>query len=56
MHAVTLFLCIAILFLELEIFSQKHLYKWLIVLLGSILLDALVLIDVSPVSKINCNI
>ena len=54
--AVTLFLCIAILFLELEIFSQKHLYKWLIVLLGSILLDALVLIDVSPVSKINCNI
>ena len=53
--AVTLFLCIVILFLELEIFSQKHLYKWLIVLLGSILLDALVLIDISPVSKINFN-
>ena len=48
---VTLFLCLVIIFIELEIFSHKHLYKWLIVLICSILLDALVLIDISPVSK-----
>ena len=54
--AVTLFLSIVIIFIELEIFSHKHLYKWLIVLLGSILLDALVLIDISPVSKLKINI
>ncbi len=47
---VSLFLCIAVIFIELEIFTHKHLYKWLIVLLSSILLDALVLIDISPVS------
>ena len=47
---VTLFLCIAVILIELEIFTHKHLYKWLIVLLSSILLDALVLIDISPVS------
>jgi hypothetical protein len=49
---VTLFLCLVVIFIELEIFSHKHLYKWLIVLITSILLDALVLIDISPVSKI----
>ena len=53
--AVTLFLSIVIIFIELEIFSHKHLYKWLIVLLCSILLDAFVLIDISPVSKTNFN-
>jgi hypothetical protein len=49
---VTLFLCLVVIFIELEIFSHKHLYKWLIVLICSIFLDALVLIDISPVSKI----
>ena len=48
---VTLFLCIAVIFLELEIFSHKHLYKWLLVLISSFLLDAFVLLDISPVSK-----
>ena len=48
---VTLFLCLVVIFIELDIFSQKHLYKWLIVLISSILLDALVLIDISPVSN-----
>ena len=47
---VTLFLNIVIMFIELGIFNQKHLYKWLIVLIGSLLLDALVLLDISPVS------
>ena len=46
---VTLFLCLVVIFIELDIFSHKHLYKWLIVLISSILLDALVLIDISPV-------
>ena len=50
--AVTLFLCIAIIFIELDIFQKKHLYKWLLVLINSLLLDAFVLIDISPVSKI----
>ena len=48
---VTLFLCIAVIFIELEIFSHKHLYKWLLVLISSFLLDAFVLIDISPVSN-----
>jgi hypothetical protein len=47
---VTLFLCIAVIFIELEIFSHKHLYKWLLVLISSFLLDAFVLLDISPVS------
>ena len=47
---VTLFLCLVVIFIELDIFSHKHLYKWLIVLISSLLLDALVLIDISPVS------
>ena len=46
---VTLFLCLVVIFIELDIFSHKHLYKWLIVLISSLLLDALVLIDISPV-------
>ena len=46
----TLFLCLVVIFIELDIFSHKHLYKWLIVLISSLLLDALVLIDISPVS------
>ena len=48
---VTLFLCIAVIFIELEIFSRKHLYKWLLVLISSFLLDAFVLLDISPVSN-----
>ena len=48
---VTLFICIVVILIELEIFSHKHLYKWLAVLICSFLLDALVLIDISPVSK-----
>ena len=47
---VTLFLCFVIILLEIGIFSHKHIYKWLLVLLGSLLLDALVLLDISPVS------
>ena len=46
---VTLFLCLVVIFIELDIFSHKHLYKWLIVLISSLLLDASVLIDISPV-------
>lgn len=46
---VTLFLCIVVIFIELEIFTHKHLYKWLLLLSCSLLLDALVLIDISPV-------
>ena len=47
---VTLFLNVVIILIELGVFSQKHLYKWLMVLIGSLLLDALVLLDISPVS------
>lgn len=47
---VTLFLCIVVIFIELNIFTHKHLYKWLLVLISSFLLDAFVLIDISPVS------
>ena len=46
---VTLFLNIVIILIELGVFNQKHMYKWLIVLIGSLLLDALVLLDISPV-------
>ena len=49
---VTLFLCIVVILIEIEIFTHKHLYKWLAVLICSLLLDALVLIDISPVSLI----
>ena len=48
---VTLFISIVIIFIELEIFTKKHLYIWLIVLICSVLLDAFVLIDISPVRK-----
>ena len=47
---VTLFLNIVIILIEIGIFSHKHIYKWLMVLLTSILLDAFVLLDISPVS------
>ena len=47
---VTLFLSFVIILIELGVFSHKHMYKWLLVLLGSLLLDALVLLDISPVS------
>ena len=47
----TLLLNFVIISVELGIFSNKHIYKWLIVLIASLLLDALVLIDISPVSK-----
>ena len=49
---VTLFLSIVIILIELGIFTHKHLYKWLLILVGSLLLDAFVLLDISPVSKI----
>lgn len=49
---ITLLLNLVIIANELGIFSNKHIYKWLIVLIASLLLDALVLIDISPVSKI----
>ena len=48
---VTLFLCIIVLLIELEIFTHKHLYIWLVVLVFTIILDAFVLIDIAPVSK-----
>ncbi len=47
---VTLFLNFVIILIELDIFSHKHMYKWLMALLGSLLLDALVILDISPVS------
>ena len=47
---ITLFLNFVIILIEIEIFNRKHIYKWILVLLGSIFLDALVLIDISPVS------
>ena len=46
---VTLFLNIVIIMIELGIFNQKYMYVWLIVLIGSLILDALVLLDISPV-------
>ena len=49
---VTLFLCIVVVLIEIGVFTHKHLYKWLAVLICSLLLDALVLIDISPVSLI----
>ena len=47
---VTLFLTIAIIFIELQMFSEKHLYNWLLVLISTLILDALVILDISPVS------
>ena len=47
---VTLFLNIVIILIEIGIFTHKHIYKWLLVLLMSLLFDALVLLDISPVS------
>ena len=52
---VGLFLNIVIIFIESGIFNKKHMYKWLLVLIGSLVLDALVLLDISPVSKIYLN-
>jgi hypothetical protein len=49
-NIITLFLSIVILLIELEIFTYKHIYKWLLILLCSLLLDALVLLDITPVS------
>jgi hypothetical protein len=48
----TLFLSIVIILIELSIFNKKHMYKWLLALIGSLLLDVLVLLDISPVSYI----
>ena len=53
---VTLLLNFVIILIELGIFTHKHMYKWLLVLLGSLLLDALVLLDISPVSYYNFNL
>ena len=47
---ITLFLNIVIILIEIGIFTHKHIYKWLLVLLMSLLFDALVLLDISPVS------
>ena len=47
---VTLFLCFIIILIEIGVFTHKHMYKWLIVLMASLLLDSLVLLDISPVS------
>lgn len=47
---VTLFLTFVIILIELGVFTHKHMYKWLLVLLATLLLDALVLLDISPVS------
>ena len=47
---VTLFLCFVIILIEIGVFTHKHMYKWLIVLMASLLLDSLVLLDISPVS------
>ena len=47
---ITMFLSLVIILIELGIFSHKHIYKWLLVLIASILFDALVLLDISPVS------
>ena len=41
-----------VVLIEIGVFTHKHLYKWLAVLICSLLLDALVLIDISPVSLI----
>ena len=49
---VTLFLCFVIILIEIGVFTHKHMYKWLIVLMASLLLDSLVLLDISPVSYI----
>ena len=49
---ITLFLNLVIIFIELGVFTHKHMYKWLLVLLISLLIDALVLLDISPVSLI----
>lgn len=46
----TLFLSIVIILIEIGIFTHKHIYKWILVLLMSLLFDALVLLDISPVS------
>ena len=47
---VTLLLCVVIILIEIGVFTYKHLYKWIFVLIGSILLDSFVLIDVAPVN------
>lgn len=46
---VSLMLNLAIISIELGISSNKHIYKWLLVLISSLFLDALVLLDISPV-------
>jgi len=48
---ITLLLNLVIIANEVGIFSNKHIYKWLIVLIASLLLDALVLIDISPAGE-----
>jgi len=48
---VGLFLNIVIIFIESGIFNKKHMYKWLLVLIGSLVLDALVLLDISPAGQ-----
>ena len=47
---ITLFLNFVIILIELDIFSHKHMYKWLMALLGSLLLNSLVILDISPVN------
>ena len=50
---VTLFISMALLFIEMGVFSYNHMYKWLLVLLGSLLLDAIILLDIPIVSLNN---
>ena len=47
---VTLFFIFALILIEIGVFSYNHTYKWLFVLLGSLVLDALVLLDIPIVS------
>ena len=50
---VTLFFTFSLIFIELGVFSYNHIYKWLLVLIGSLILDALVLLDIPIVSYKN---
>ena len=50
---VTLFFTFSLIFIEIGVFSYNHMYKWLFVLLGSLILDGLVLLDIPIVSYKN---
>ena len=50
---VTLFFTFSLIFIEIGVFNYDHIYKWLFILLGSLILDALVLLDIPIVSYKN---